>query len=147
MELTLPERIQILRKRTGLNQGQLGSRAFNTSIDSGRTKIKNIELGKQKPTADDIKGIARCLGIPPAQLEDTKTSATTEIPSSKGIFVSHRVLDLFPELGEYLEMLDKAAELKDGELVAYLAGRIGEIMHHSAPDPREQTRDATSSVA
>ena len=42
MRLTQPEIIQILRKRAGLNQAELGSRAFDTTIDSGRTKIKNL---------------------------------------------------------------------------------------------------------
>ena len=41
IELTQGEMIQILRKRAGRNQGQLGAEAFNTTPDSGRTKIKN----------------------------------------------------------------------------------------------------------
>ena len=43
MELKQPEIIQILRRRCNLNQGALGAAAFDTSFESGRTKIKNIE--------------------------------------------------------------------------------------------------------
>ena len=66
MQLTQPELIQILRKRAGLNQAELGSRAFETTLDSGRTKIKNLELGIQRATGDDLKRIARILRRDPA---------------------------------------------------------------------------------
>ena len=62
MQLTQPEIIQILRKRANLNQAELGSRAFNTNMDSGRTKIKNIELGRQRPTEDGLRQICRMPG-------------------------------------------------------------------------------------
>ena len=61
MNLTLPEKIQLLRKRMGLNQGQFGAKAFNMSVETGRTKIKNIELGKQKPTSEDLVQMAEAL--------------------------------------------------------------------------------------
>ena len=44
MQLTFAEKLQIMRKRTGLNQGAFGAKAFDLPVDSGRTKIKNIEL-------------------------------------------------------------------------------------------------------
>jgi len=37
-------------------------------------------------------------------------------------------IDMFPGLGNYLEMLDNAAGLEDVELVEYLTGKIGEIL-------------------
>jgi transcriptional regulator with XRE-family HTH domain len=78
MELTLPEKIQLLRKRMGLNQGQFGAKAFNTSVETGRTKIKNIELGKQKPTADDLAQMSKVLEVSPSTLS---RAAAGETPS------------------------------------------------------------------
>jgi hypothetical protein len=46
-----------------MNQGSFGAKAFNTSFDSGRTKVKNIELGKQKPTRQDLENMARVLDV------------------------------------------------------------------------------------
>ena len=35
---------------------------------------------------------------------------------------------MFPDLENYLEMLEKAARIEDYELIEYLAGKIGDIM-------------------
>ncbi|MGD9097312.1 MAG: helix-turn-helix transcriptional regulator, partial [Desulfobacterales bacterium] len=69
MELKQPEIIQILRRRCNLNQGALGAAAFDTSYESGRTKIKNIELGRQAPTPDDLEKMAVVLGVPVSELD------------------------------------------------------------------------------
>ena len=78
MRLTQTEIIQILRKRAGLNQAELGARAFNTTFDSGRTKIKNIELGKQRVNKEDLKRIAECLDVPQEQLQPTSEKHKTD---------------------------------------------------------------------
>ena len=125
MKLTLPEKIQLLRKRTGLNQGQFGSKAFNMSVETGRTKIKNIELGKQKPTADDLVQIAKVLDVPPSALEQASVEGIGASPSPKaGILVDQAVLDRFHQLGPYLEMLNRAVSIKDNELVAHIADKL-----------------------
>ncbi len=72
MELTTPEIIQLLRRRAQMNQGDFGAKAFGTSYESGRTKIKNIELGKQVPTEMDLKKMARVLGVKPVELRPQK---------------------------------------------------------------------------
>jgi transcriptional regulator with XRE-family HTH domain len=129
MQLTQPEIIQILRKRANLNQAELGSRAFNTNMDSGRTKIKNIELGRQRPTEDDLRQIAECLSVPAGRLLAAADGKTPPAGLSKGaVLISQKVIDMFPDLGNYLEMLEKAAGIEDTELVEYLAGKIGDIM-------------------
>ena len=129
MRLTQPEMIQIMRKRAGLNQAELGSRAFDTTFDSGRTKIKNIELGIQKPTDDDLVRMAECLDVPVEQLQLTPAGRE---PSSgngqNGIRISQKVLDMFPDLGEYLVMIEKAAMIDDFDLIEYLAERIASIL-------------------
>ena len=128
MHLTQSEIIQILRKRAGLNQAELGSRAFDTNIDSGRTKIKNIELGKQRVTDDDLKRIARCLDVPVQQLRPSTDGDKDGASSFKdGILLSQKVVDMFPELQEYLEMLEKASLIDDFDLIEYLSKKIAGI--------------------
>ena len=129
MRLTQPEIIQILRKRAGLNQAELGSRAFNTKFDSGRTKIKNIELGNQKPTDDDLRRIAECLDVPVEQLQLTPAGNEPSSGNVKdGIRISQKVIDMFPDLGEYLIMIEKAAMIDDSDLIEYLSERIAAIL-------------------
>ena len=129
MQLTQPEIIQILRKRANLNQAELGSRAFNTNMDSGRTKIKNIELGRQRPTEDDLRQIAECLTVPVERLIAAADGKGPQSGVSKGaVLISQKVIDMFPDLGNYLEMLEKAAGIEDHELIEYLTGKIGDIM-------------------
>ena len=128
MRLTQPELIQIFRKRAGLNQAELGSRAFDTTIDAGRTKIKNIELGVKIPTDEDLRCIANCLEVPVEQLKPTPNGKQGSPENRKdGIWTSQKVIDMFPDLDEYLLMLEKAAVLDDFDLMEYLSGRIAEI--------------------
>ena len=128
MQLTKPEIIQIMRKRAGLNQAQLGSRAFETSLDSGRTKIKNLELGIQRPTEDDLERIAESLDAPiELFLADSDTDENTP-KKANGFLISQKIIDMFPDLGEYLEMIDKAARMDDTDLIDYLADRIAGIL-------------------
>lgn len=146
MNLTQSEIIQILRKRTNMNQGTFGAKAFNTSFESGRTKVKNIELGKQKPTKRDLANMARVLGVPIEDLspENGHTSSgrsrtrTATSPSEEGILVTRRVLECFPGIESYLDMLNKAATLRDHELINHLSERISEIL-------RLQPADGTAS--
>jgi transcriptional regulator with XRE-family HTH domain len=124
MKLTQPEIIQVLRKRSQMNQGEFGSQAFNTSYESGRTKVKNIELGKQKPSEEDIKKMARVLNVDlTTLLPETESEANTN-----GLRLSDITLALLPGLGDYLEMLDKAAQIGDEELINYICQRLSEML-------------------
>ena len=128
MQLTQSEIIQTLRKRAGLNQAELGSRAFKTTIDSGRTKIKNIELGKQRVSDDDLERIAECLDVTPKELQPLpKNKGMTSTQFKDGIYVSQKVVDMFPDLGEYLEMIEKASMIDDLELIEYLSKKLTDI--------------------
>ena len=129
MDLTLPEIIQIYRRRAGLNQGTLGAAAFDTSFESGRTKIKNIELGRQKPTPRDIENLARVLKLPVPALT-SKTSLPLQSPTAlplPGIAVSDQTINRFPGLDAYLEMLNKAVLLNDEELIDHIAGKLARL--------------------
>ena len=122
MKLTQPEIIQILRKRAGFNQAELGSRAFETSPNSGRTKIKNIELGRQLATDDDLKRIADCLDVPVERL--LSMSEENEAGNGNKVLISQKLVRMFPDFCQYLEMLDKATEIEDPDLIRFLADKI-----------------------
>ena len=128
MQLTQNEIIQILRKRAGLNQAELGSRAFNTTVESGRTKIKNIELGKQHVSIEDLKCIARVMGVPLEQLQPLPGKKNLDsAPEKMGILISQKVAAMFPDLREYLDMLEKASMISDSGLIVYLSNKIADI--------------------
>ncbi|MDM8525635.1 helix-turn-helix transcriptional regulator [Desulfococcaceae bacterium HSG8] len=129
MELTQPEIIQILRRRAEMNQGEFGAKAFNTSHESGRTKVKNIELGKQIPTTEDLRKMSKVLEIPVADLLPTQDSIPQKQKTQKdGILVIQKVFDLFPNLSEYLTMLNKAVLIDDKDLIAYIAEKISALL-------------------
>ena len=136
MKLTQPEIIQILRRRKNLNQGTLGARAFNTSFESGRTKIKNIELGRQQPTSTDLEKMAIILEVPVNALSSGGT--TLEAPGvqekRKGeeVCLTARTLALFPGLAPYLEMLNKAVAVDDSELINHISDKIVQIFQQLA---------------
>ena len=133
MELTLSEKIQLLRKRLGLNQGQFGAKAFNTSVETGRTKIKNIELGKQKPTPDDLAQMSTVLGVSPSALSRMSAGEAAVLALSRqGMVVDQAVLDHFPQLGPYLEMLNRAVSIKDEELIEHIAGKLSDVFAFSS---------------
>ena len=129
MKLSQSEIIQVLRKRAGMTQGTFGARAFNTSYESGRTKVKNIELGKQQPTIADIKQMARVLQVDPELLiPGTFSTTNTEHRNveSGGVF-SKKTLERYPDLDKYIDILDKAITLNDEELIAYISGKISAL--------------------
>ena len=133
LNLTQPEIIQIMRRRIGMNQGTFGAKAFDTSYESGRTKIKNLELGRQKPTRKDLKRMAAVLGVSSTDLMETaKTRTGSATGPGNGIQVLQKALDLFPGLSSYLEMLNKAVMLDDKELIDYISGKIARIMQQRA---------------
>jgi len=129
MEMTQPEIIQVLRRRTGLNQGTFGSRSFNTSFESGRTKVKKIELGKQIPTYEDLKKMAGVLGVSIGTLmPETDAEAIQSMPAVEGVVLSKEVLNLYPGLETYAEMLNNAAKLGDAELIDYISEKIAALL-------------------
>ena len=129
MQLTQSERIQILRKRAGINQGTLGERAFATTFESGRTKIKNIELGRQIPTSADVKKIAGALEVKEELLWTESGGGDSPLAGGgKGILILQKTLDLFPGLGLYVDMLNKAVKIDDEELIRYISDKMAGLL-------------------
>ena len=128
MRLTQPEIIQIMRKRARLNQGTLGASAFNTSFESGRTKVKNIELGKQKPTHLDLERMAAVLDVSVSELvPGDGAQEPMPVPAGDSLVLSDGCLERFPGLDTYLDMLMKAVTLDDEELISYISGKIASL--------------------
>jgi transcriptional regulator with XRE-family HTH domain len=130
MELKQPEIIQILRRRCNMNQGALGAAAFNISFESGRTKIKNIELGRQIPTQDDLEKMAGVLGVSMSDLDPSGAGAMPAAAareSSEGVRIHRQVLERLPGADVYIEMLNKAVLLDDRELIAHIADKLATL--------------------
>lgn len=128
MQLTLPEIIQLLRRRKGLNQAELGVQAFELAPDSARTKIKNIELGRQRLSNDDMQKLALALDVQPEEIAPTTAATRSVAESTKtGCLLSQETLQLFPGLEEYVEMLNNAVRIGDHDLIGYIAGRLSNV--------------------
>jgi transcriptional regulator with XRE-family HTH domain len=129
MDMTQPEIIQVLRRRTGLNQGTFGAQSFTTSFESGRTKVKKIELGKQIPTYEDLKKMAGVLGVSVGILmPETEAETINSAPAIDGVVLSQVCLDRFPGLETYVEMFNNAAKLGDEELIVYISEKIAAVL-------------------
>jgi transcriptional regulator with XRE-family HTH domain len=133
MKLEQPEIIQILRRRAQLNQGDFGARAFDTSFESGRTKVKNIELGRQVPTQKDLEKMAAVLGVAVSDLiPSDPPAAGAAAASDNGFRIGKALLDAFPGLEDYLGMLEKAVKVDDTELIGYIADKIARLLRQAA---------------
>lgn len=133
MILKQPEIIQVLRRRANISQGVFGARAFKTSFESGRTKVKNIELGRQAPTKEDLKKMAKELNVTiDEMLPATDSESNIKTTGEKGLYILPKVLDMFPGLGSYLEMMNKAAMLDDNDLIEYISEKVSGILRKKA---------------
>ena len=142
VQLAQAEIIQIYRRRSGINQGDFGSRAFNTSYESGRTKMKNIELGRKIPTPTDLKNIAAVLDVSVSDLIPRRLPAAGEAQkmAASRTFFSQAVLNRFPGLDAYVDMLNKAVRVDDSELLAYLCSRIASLLNGGCKRSRQAAR-------
>ena len=133
-----------MRRRADMNQGTFGAKAFDTSFESGRTKIKNIELGKQTPTADDLKKMARVLGVSPEILKPKKSlsgpARQISTTAPEGIVIHKKTIALVPDLGVYIDMLNKAVMLEDKELLQHIAEKLSDIFSRISVASTEKER-------
>lgn len=144
MQLNQAEIIQVLRRRANMNQGDFGAKAFGTSFESGRTKVKNLELGKQQPTLEDIKSMARVLGVSPSDMRPADADNSGNGPRAvDGALVKRQILDMFPGLEAYLDMLDKSIRIGDTELIGHIAEKIAAIFRQYKTDVRHEAATRT----
>ena len=98
-------------------------------METGRTKIKNIELGKQQPTPDDLTQMAKVLEVSTSMLRPRQSNDSFfQVPSRQGVLVDQAVLDRFEQLGPYLEMLNRAVFINDEELIEHIAGKLTGVL-------------------
>ena len=141
VELAQAEIIQIFRKRSGISQGDFGSRAFDTSYESGRTKMKNIELGRQIPKAADLKKMAALLKVPVSDLmPGTQPAGNGRRTSMPKVVLSKNVISRFPGLDAYIDMLNNAARVNDSELLECLCDKIAGLLTGKHTLSREAVR-------
>ena len=121
----------VLRKRKGLSQGVLGARAFDTSNASGRTKIKNIELGRQIPTRTDLEKMAAVLRVHVNQLDPLATEGGDRPPESR-LRLNRKLLEDLQGIDVYFDLLNKAAVLNDSDLLGHLSGKLAVLFRRFA---------------
>ena len=132
MRLTQAELIQIFRRRANMTQADLGSLAFEMTPNSGRTKIKNIELGRQLATDSDLQRIAKCLDVPVEMLQpESDNNMAFSNKTEGGVLVSEKIVDMYANLRKYLELLNEAGGLNDYELIEHLARKIAGVLQSS----------------
>lgn len=128
MQLTLPETIQVLRRRNGLNQAELGAKAFGLNPNTARTKIKNIELGLQLPSAAELEKLADALGVAADDFFAQAPSIGDKSSSqARDCSFTPETVQLFPGITEYVDMLNNALRLGDQDLIGYLAGKLSTL--------------------
>jgi transcriptional regulator with XRE-family HTH domain len=102
--------VRARRKALGLNQTQLGLKAFpGLEESSAQSKIKRIELG-QIPKAHELEILANALNLETEEL----------IPGMKedhGLMVSEKVLDKLPRLRNVLVILNELADLDEDAMM------------------------------
>ena len=61
-------------------------------------------------------------------MPETDAEAIQSIPAVEGVVLSKEVLDLYPGLETYAEMLNNAAKLGDAELIDYISEKIAALL-------------------
>lgn len=104
MELTIGEKLMVLRIRAGLTAKSLGKAAF-PNLDHPNVKVARLESGQIKAKASDIKAIVEQLGV------------DYEITVKKEVVLNGKLLDAVPELKPYVSLINQAAAVKDKTLI------------------------------
>jgi hypothetical protein len=86
------------------------------SLQNAGTRIKRYEKG-QKPRINELELLAKALEIDPAELMETELGEgwSQEIKDG-GFVIQKNVLDQFPELKGYLEILNTAMDNEKPEV-------------------------------
>jgi hypothetical protein len=104
LRLTLGERIMILRTRKGISKQELGAAVF-PELNAANVKIKKIEVGFQTPTEEEVRQIAKALGVSEGML------IGIEPMTIDGMAVSNKIIEAVPALGNYIGIFNQLAAL------------------------------------
>jgi len=85
--------------------------------------------------------MAQCLDVPLAQVQPgLQNQKITSAKLKNGTLTSQKVVDMFSDLREYLEMLENASRIDELDLIEYLSQKIAEIWRDIpkwvAPSPK-----------
>lgn len=127
IQLTTAEKIFILRKRTGIKQGNFGLKALNVSgskelsYDQAVRKQAKIEAGFYTPTDEELEKIAETfqeLGIT-TQSYDLKDDAEQKqkVEKSQGMSKYLYLLDVYPFIKDFAEGLHFAHKSESKALI------------------------------
>lgn len=105
MELSLGEKIIVLRERKGLKLVDVARKAWPDLV-APHARLKKIETGIIAPTKEDLKKIATILGTTPDNL------VSTDEPVDY-LIVNRDVLEHIPELEVYIKILNEGASSLD----------------------------------
>ena len=83
-----------------------------------------MNWGKQQPTPEDLDNMARVLDVPVSILMSDGQDGRPEYEIGLTGGIQASVLDYFPGLDAYLDLLNKATQLGDDELIAHIAEKI-----------------------
>lgn len=116
MDLTVGEKIMVLRQRKGLNLLELGKALKTTrrgkNIKNPNIKLKKIEAGQLKADKEELKALAKALDV------------HVDVFKSEGLNVSEEILVRFPKLQFYLETIIKAYDMGDEIMLKNLIERL-----------------------
>ena len=81
------------------------------------------------PTVKDIEKIALALNVPVTELIPGKhTGQQDNQPSLSGVTIIQAVLELFPGLDAYVDMLNNAVRVQDRELIAHISDKVAGLL-------------------
>ena len=113
MRLTIGEKIMIIRNRAKLRMVTLGEEVYNKmgikKMGNPNTRIQKIERGIILPEnflPGELKAIATALNMPESFFEDEERAENDVSEVSNAVAFSKRVIDMFPNLLKYVEIIN-----------------------------------------
>jgi hypothetical protein len=104
LRLTVGERIMIMRTRKGMSKQELGAAVF-PDLNAPNVKVKKFEAGFQTPTEEEVRQIAKALGVSEGVLIGIEPTI------AEGVAVSTKIIDAVPALANYIGIFNQLATL------------------------------------
>ncbi len=120
---TTGENIKKLRESAGLNQAELGEKAFDKPAQAVQAKISRIENNPQRPSFKELTKIAKALDL---EVEDLLGDEQPTQPQrqASGVTLSPALVTMFPAISNYIESINSMAEIGNFEMVIVLLEKI-----------------------
>lgn len=99
MELTIGEKIMVIRNRKGLKLNELAAKLY-PDLAAAHQKLKKIEAGIQTPEESEIKTIAKTLNI------DSSYFFDNEVKDPDALCLKPDFLSIFPGIDRHFNLLN-----------------------------------------